>query len=218
MSEIRVWDDEGLIAVLLHMQGAIKYPAGIQVASGERGIRSGDILAKDTSKTGDYAVVCKVTQLAAAASSGATTITVDDAHPFQVGDSIVVASQSARTIGSINYGNNQLTITSGLASNASNNTTVVARANDKDHPIAIANTPVLDKDSSRSGNLSDLVTPIDRTIAYGDAYVVGTFKADVIQNGNFQNGNLVDTAFAGRYNAHNKTYVISSFPANYEEV
>ena len=218
MSEIRVWDDEQLVAVLLHMQGAIKYPAGLQVASGERGIRSGDILAKDTSKTGDYAVVCKITKLAAAAASGATALTVDDAHPFEAGDSIVVASQAARTIGSVNYGTNVITITSGLASSASNNVTVSASANDKNKPIAIANTPVLDKDSSRSGNKLDLRTPIDRTIAYGDAYVVGTFKSDVIQNGNFEDGNAVDTAFAGRYNAHNKTYVISSFPANYEEV
>ena len=218
MSELKVWGDEQLIAVLLHMQGAIKYPAGLAVASGERGIRSGDILAKDTSKTGDYAVVCKITKLRSAAASGATTIQVDDAHPFEIGDSIVVASQAARTIGDINYETNSIGITSGLASSASNNVTVSASANDKNKPVAIANTPLVDRYAYRNKLGSELVTPLDRTSQYGDAYVTGTFKSNVIQNGLFEDGNAVDTAFAGRYNAHNQTYVISSFPANYEEV
>ena len=141
------------------MQGAIKYPAGLAVASGERGIRSGDILAKDTSKAGDYAVVCKITNLRSSASSGSTTIQVDDAHPFEVGDSIVVASQSSRTIGSVNYETNSIVITSGLASNASNNATVSASANDKSKPVAIANTPLVDKYAYRNRLGSELVTP-----------------------------------------------------------
>lgn len=213
---IQVWEDERIVAVLLHLQGAVKFPGGLSIAAGSRGIRSGDILTRSVAISGgNQGIVCKWTRLRTAASSGDTTIEVDDAHPFEVGDPVHVgepASLAAINIVSIDYVNNIITLATGVTVNKAVDDEVEMRTHNAHRAVAIANTPLVDRYAYRTADKKDLVTPRDRSTQYGDAYVMGTFKADVIQNGQFENGSQMQTDLAGLYSARNKTFVISSFP------
>ena len=217
MTTINRYDEPKLRTALAYKQGSQKYPGGVLVKAGSRAIRVGDVLSKDTSTSGvDQLVVVKYTKLREAITDSATALKVDDAHAFEVGDEVKVGTLTAQTCSEIDYETNTITLDTapGTATNA--DVAVVVETNDADHPVAIANSPLVDKDAYVDDDMSGLVTPRDRDVFYGSAYIRGVFWSEIIFNGNFENGNSVDTAFGGRYNDHNKTYIIDRVAQHYE--
>ena len=211
---VTVWNDEQLIAVLRNTAGLMKYPGGLPVAANVRAIRSGDVLAKNTNN--DHVQVCKFTELSATSAQTDTTLDVDDAHPFEVGDVITLddgTNTETLTIASINYDTNVITTTAGVAQAAgyAADTDVFVATNNQDNPIGIALVPHWDRDANRTGNNVDLVTPKMSPTQYGDIAIMGVFKLTAIKN--FRVGTRMDTELGGADLADNDTYVISSIPA-----
>jgi hypothetical protein len=106
--------------IVANTAGLEDLPGGAVIAPGNtREVRVGELLARlsgaivGLGEVGHY-VPRKSTELAVAAADGVTTITVDDAHPFVVGDVIVIDDDSnasdAETISAINYETNVITI------------------------------------------------------------------------------------------------------------
>jgi len=87
-------------------------------------VKAGTILGKVTA-TGLYAPV-KKTLLNGAHSAGDTTIAVDDASFFQSGDTITVGNETGLTVSSVDYDNNIITLSAGLAGNQADDAEVKA--------------------------------------------------------------------------------------------
>lgn len=104
----------------------VKLPGGVILANGSRArdVRAGDILARLTGTvsgvgtSGQY-IVRKSAELAADAADGVSTITVDNPHPFAIGDTIVIDDGSnasdAEVITDINYTTGVITISGTLS-------------------------------------------------------------------------------------------------------
>ena len=182
---------ERLISVLYDRQGLTKIPAGGTVAAGSRAIRQGDLIARNTG-TKKF-LVCKFTEVAVALGND-DDVTVDDAHPFEVGDTIHIDGDSGGRIRAINYETNVITMTNNLTSSV--NDTVEARFNNQDDPIGVALLPMFDEQAHYGGGETD-VTPKMMDELYGDIALTGRFKWDQLRN--MRDGNKADTALAGRY-------------------
>ena len=200
---------ERLEAVLYDKQGLTTLPGGGMVPAGARAIRQGDILARATGGTRNRRfVVAKTTRLRSALGSSATTAQVDDAHAFEVGDSVVIASLGAETVTSVNYDTNSITFGNAPGSAAAN-ANVVAGSNNMDEGVAIALLP------SKDGN-NPLLTPVA-----GDSFVTaaltGRFKVNKLKN--FDTGGPFHTDFAGILQADANTgdgiYIITNVSANF---
>ena len=200
---------ERLEAILYDKQGLTMLPGGGMVPAGARAIRQGDVLARSTGGTRDKKfVVAKTTRLSAALGGAATAVAVDDAHAFEVGDSVVIASLGAEVITSINYEINSITF--GTAPGAAAiNSNVVAALNNMDEGLAIALLP------SKDGN-NPLLAPMA-----GDSFVTaaltGRFKVNKLKN--FDTGGPFHTDFAGIYqvdaNIGGGIYIITNVSANF---
>jgi len=82
------------------------------VPANARKVRKGDILSKNAS---NKFVVTRYTLLAETAATGQPVIVVDDAHAFEVGDTIQVEDEGGtHVIGSIDYDTNEITLTTNL--------------------------------------------------------------------------------------------------------
>ena len=200
---------ENLDAVLYDRQGLTLLPGGGMVPAGARAIREGDIIARATGGTRNRRfVVAKSTELRSALGASATTANVDDAHAFEIGDSVVIASLGSETITAIDYDDNEITF--GNAPGAADlNDAVVAALNDMDEGVAIALTAV------RDGN-NPSISPVEGDF-YVTAALTGRFKIDRIRN--FNGSGRFHTDFAGRYqadyNMRNGIYIISEVSANF---
>ena len=214
---LNVWPDEKIKAVLAYAQGSVKFPGGGVVEAGKRGLRAGDCLAygKATSN-GIYFVVAKYTEVRTAATND--DIAVDDAHPFELGDVVVVGTDTGKTITAINYETNVITVSGGNFAHVVDDHVFVASTGTTrgriSLAVAVASMPMFDKYSGRSGNKSGLVSNVEFDTPYGDAYIMGTFHASVLHNGNFT-GTDLHTDMGGEYQSGNNTYVVSKVPSNY---
>lgn len=85
--------------------------------------RKGQLLVKDTA-TSKYRPFGRT--LVNGATAVGTTVVVDDASPFVAGQVIAVGGQANRTIASVNYATNTITLTAALAASAADNAAVVA--------------------------------------------------------------------------------------------
>jgi len=127
-----------------------KLPGGVVLANGARArsVRVGDILAKLSADVtgvglaGQY-IVSKCSELAVAAADAASSITVDDAHPFAIGDTITIDDGSNAStpavITAINYTTNVITVAvTGGTDPLPINSKVSVTASEQDTAIGIA--------------------------------------------------------------------------------
>ena len=200
---------ENLDAVLYDRQGLTVLPGGGMVPAGARAIREGDVIARATGGTRDKRfVVAKTTRLSAVLGGSATEASVDDAHAFEVGDSVVIGSLGTEVITSIDYDTNELTFGTAPGAGAVN-ANVVAALNDMDEGLAVALTAV------RDGNNPN-ITPVNGD-SYLTAALTGRFKVDKLVN--FDVAGPFHTDFAGTYqanaNAGNGIYIIDQVSSNF---
>lgn len=127
-----------------------------------RSVRTGQILARN-SLTGLYLPI-KATEAAALAASGASEITVKDAHPFVAGDVIAFGgTANDATIASVNYDTNVITIVGTLSANVADNEAISVEANDVGVAVGIA---------AERWNPTSVVSSGGK----GSMYIAGTFK------------------------------------------
>ncbi len=202
MAELQIALDEQLIAVLFDRSGLQLYPGGIRIVQAGRAVREGDPIAIDSGSL--QGLVAKYSQLSATSAMDDTTIVVDDAHPFEVGDSCTLddgASQEVVVIASIDYATNIITMATGVVLAAgffADDHLSVITAN-RDEAVGIALTPLRDKRAAELGGLAEDVTPRERTTMYGDLAITGRFRLARLRN--LVDGttpqNFIDADFAG---------------------
>ncbi len=202
MAELQIALDEQLLAVLFDRSDLRLYPGGLRIPAAGRAVREGDPIAINTATfTG---AVAKYSQLAAASLMDDTTIEVDDAHPFAVGDTCEIddgASQEDLVIAAINYTTNIITMATGVVLaagfNIDDHLSVVA--NNQHLAVGIALTPLRDKRAAELGGLVEDVTPRERTTMKGDIAITGRFRLARLRN--LVDGttpqNFNDVSFAG---------------------
>lgn len=181
MAELLISTDEQLLAVLFDNQGLELYPGGLRIPGGGRAVREGDCIAINTSN--DTGLVAKYSQLAADADQAAVVATLDDAHPFAVGDVGVfddgAALQETVTISAINYTTNVITFTPAIIAAAGfdidDHFSVIT--NNVDEAIGVALTPLRDHRAAELGIPgADDLTPRGRTHMKGDIAITGRFR------------------------------------------
>jgi hypothetical protein len=86
-----------------------KLPGGVLLKSGFGIVPKGRVLGK-ISASSKYAPYAS-TALTVQAAAGTLTITVADASAFIAGDTIIIGTESAKTIQSVNYATNVITLT-----------------------------------------------------------------------------------------------------------
>lgn len=107
--------------ILASVSGAEKLPGGVIVGVGARTreVRIGEILARLTADVTDvgnsgHFIPRKSTEAAASVATGQADVTVDDAHMFVVGDTILVddgvSAMTVEIISAINYVTNVITV------------------------------------------------------------------------------------------------------------
>ncbi len=112
--------------ILASTSGSEKLPGGVIIGGGVRvrETRVGEILARltaDVVDVGDLGqfIPRKSTENSATVATGQADVTVDDAHPFAVGDVILVDdgadAMDAATISAINYVTNVITVSANFA-------------------------------------------------------------------------------------------------------
>ncbi len=204
MAELIIASDEQLLAVLFDTQGLEKYPGGLRIGGGQRAVREGDPIAIQTATfTG---LVSKYSQLAADSDQAATTATLDDAHPFEVGDVGVfddgAALQETVTITAIDYATDIITFTPAIIDVAGfdidDHFGVIT--NNQDNAVGIALVPVRDRRAAELGFPGpDDLTPRGSTTMFGDLAIRGRFRLNRLRN--IVDGttpvNRNDAAFAG---------------------
>ena len=204
MAELLIASDEQLLAVLFDRQGLTKYPGGLPIPGGGRAVREGDPIAIDTND--DTGLVSKYSQLAADADQAVTVVTLDDAHPFEIGDSCEfddgAALQETVTITAINYETNVVTFTPAVidAAGFDIDDHFAVITNNVDNAIGIALVPVRDRRAAELGIPgADDLTPRGRTPMFGDIALTGRFRLarlrNLVDGTTPQNRN--DVAFAG---------------------
>ena len=171
--------NESLEAVLFDRQGLMLWPGGGSVPAGVRSVRGGDILARNTS-TKKFIVV-KSSFLTALVAANATVVNVNDAHPFEVGDSIVVGTATAETITAINYVTHQITLGTSISKAVANKTAVKVITNGQGKGVAVALLPVRDKDAAILEEKDDVTPRLSDTL-YGTIALKGRFKYDKMKN------------------------------------
>ena len=220
MTSINRYDEPKLISALAYEEESQKYPAGVLILKGSRAIRAGDALSKDiVNSTGDRDVLKVVKSTSLRISLSSTTqksIWVEDAHAFVVGDEIKIGALTAQTCTGIDYDRNRIDFATAPGTIQAPGIIVRVPDNNQDHAVAIAALPLVDKNAYKlSGNIN-LVTPRDRDVFYGSAYIRGVFWLDVLVNGHFHNGDPIDLSLGGRRHHKNNTYIIDRVSADYE--
>ncbi len=204
MAELIIATDEQLLAVLFDKQGLEMYPGGLRIGGDQRAVREGDPIAINTATfTG---LVSKYSQVAATVAQAAVVATLDDVHPFEVGDSVVfddaAALQETVTLTAINYVTNVITFTPAIidAAGFAIDDHVGVITNNVDNAVGIALVPVRDRRAAELGfpGPSDL-TPRGSTTMFGDFAIRGRFRLNRLRN--IVDGttpvNRNDAAFAG---------------------
>lgn len=169
-------DEQNLVSVLYNFSFFEKAPAGFNVAGGSRAIRQGDILAFDAANAAKNLIVLKATRLTAAITNASTTITVRDAHPFAVGDTIDFETGASAVATAINYDTNVITVAV-AGSNASGDT-ILSGTTVETQPIGVALLPLMAENEhyDRLG-----LTPPNAQ-QYGDIALTGLFKMSALRN------------------------------------
>ena len=202
--------NEKLISVLYDRQGLMIMPTGATVAAGSRAIRQGDFLARNTNT--DKLIVAKNTLVNGASSS--RNVTVDDAHPFEIGDAVDIGGDDRNIVG-INYDTNVITVNSDVT--VANNDPVKCETNNQDEAFGVALLPLMDKEAA-NGGMANMVTPKMGDHLYGDVAIAGRFKVDQLIG--FANGNYYDTDMSGRFidymNNGNGVYIVTTPSVNME--
>lgn len=185
---------EQITKVLASTHNLVKIFHGVLVKEDARPIRAGEQIAisTDTKK----AFGRKSTQLAAATTTSDTTIEVDDAHNFEVGDSIDIGAQVDKEITAINYDTNVITIGTTVGGAESIDARVHVSENEENKAKAIALTPVKDRENSALANRHG-------EFVYGDLAERGVFVKTAIKDFNSES----DTDLGGA-DGQNGTYYI----------
>lgn len=142
-----VTDFEETDEIRAEMNSMVKMPGGAVIAVGERSrsIRPGEILARlsaDVAGVGlaNQYIARKSTELAAQAEAGATSIIVDDAHPFAVGDTITIGAAADEVISSVDYDTNTIGLATTLSAQVLVNARVHVNASGQNAAVGIAAT------------------------------------------------------------------------------
>lgn len=161
-------------------------------------IRAGCIWGRVTA-TGAL-TLCRNTTITATASSGQAVIVVEDANNFYAGDTIAVAGVS-HTILSIDYADNEITLTANLAADKSAGDTVIGRGTLlAGSEIAIGiNTVAIDlladlNDTTVRGD----VRVADQILSAG-GFVSSLINGDLTQALAYSTNRLTHCFFTGRY-------------------
>ncbi len=225
MAELIIASDEQLLAVLFDNQGLQKYPGGLRIPGGGRAVRDGDCIAINTSN--DTGLVAKYSQIAATVAQAAVVATLDDAHPFAVGDAVRfddgAALQEDVTISAINYTTNVITFTPAIidAAGFAIDDHVSVIANNVDEAIGIALVPLRDRRAAQLGIPgADDLTPRGSTTMFGDIAITGRFRLNrlrVLVDGTTPQ-NALDADLAGTailaVGVTPGLYVVSTYSAN----
>lgn len=185
------YTEDGIDAVLFDTQGLTLYPGGVMIPKGARAVKAGSILARNIS-TKEF-VVCKYWK-GAVPNSTTIAMGVDGAHPFEVGDSLKVGTQTAQNIVSIDYSTGDVTV--GTAWTAGTGQDVKVETNKQDKPVGIALVPVMDSKAYLGG--AHLVAPIEGDSELGALAITGRFRYDRIK-GIGQGWQVLDD-LGGKYN------------------
>lgn len=186
MSFLNIASDEQLKAVLFDSQHLTLYPGGLVIPASTRAIRQGDPIAINTST--DKGLVAKYSQFAGNEAQGQTVLSLDDVHPFAVGDVVVLddgaALQETVTITAVDYTNNTITVTPAVADAGGFSTDEHASVvtNDVDEPIGVGLLPLRDKDAAKLGFGANDITPAEGDSLYGSVAITGRFKRAILKN------------------------------------
>lgn len=202
MTYLRVADNENIDAVLFDRQGLTILPGGATIAAGARAFRVGDFIARNTGTM--KLNVAKYSQVAAAAATTVAVVTVDDAHAFEVGDTITPRSgssdEASRVITAINYDTNVITVSENWDTALAENDSVGVRHNQQHRAIGIAMLPSRDKDAAILGGGANDVTDKRGDSGYGSVALTGRFKYDKLRNFNTLNSHSFHGDLDGIYN------------------
>lgn len=180
--------EQGIESVLYDNQGLTLIPGGVSIPAGARAIRAGDFVARvsaGSSSPSSYAkkyIVAKYTQAAATAGAAATSVVVNDAHAFEVGDLVDLGSDLNNVISSINYSTNTITFAAAIGTAVSVNDEVFVSEDRKRNAIGIALLPSVDKDAVRLGYGSAYVTPREGDVLQGAIALTGRFYVSKLKN------------------------------------
>jgi hypothetical protein len=173
-SFFKIGTEEQLIQVLAAGE-AVKVPGGVMVKSGARPIRAGELIAVNSST--NLAAGRKSTQLDGVHETTVTDVTVDDAHNFEVGDTIAVGGQTGKVITAINYETNVISIDAQLGAQVADNARVYVSANAQGTAVGVALTPVLDPYDATKANRNG-------AFVFGDLAIRGIFKSSALKDYN----------------------------------
>lgn len=164
---------EHLEEVLASNHGVVKVYGGAMIKGGTRAIRAGECMSQNSVSMAFLPT--KSTYVASAAGAGVQVVTVDDAHPFTIGDVITIAGVTGtRTISAINYATNQITVTATFGVAVAVDARIHDANNDTGRALGIALTPMKDRDNP------DTATKYDSM--YGDIAIRGAFIQGKIKN------------------------------------
>lgn len=168
-----VGTEERVSEVLMTSAGLVKVPGGLLLKSGSRPVRAGELMAEDsTTKLG---MPRKSTQLSGEHLTGVTDITVDDAHNFEVGETIDVGAQTGKVITAINYTTNVITMDATLGGTVADNARVHNPLTAMNTAVGIALSAMIDRYNTALANRHGVVP-------FGDLAIRGVFKETAIQD------------------------------------
>ena len=222
MTYLRMADVENIDAVLFDRQNLTIFPGGATIAAGSRSFRVGDCIARNVSTK--KLSVAKFTQVAAAAATTVAVVTVDDAHAFEIGDSVTPRTGgtdgASRTITGINYDTNVITVSANWSAALVENTSSIGtRGNEQHRAIGIALLPSRDKDAALlGGGVNDVVSRIGDSI-YGSLALTGRFKYNKLRNFSTLNTHSFHADLGGLYNddlnSGNGIYIVDEVPSTF---
>ena len=204
-------DNERLLEVLYDTQMLTMLPGGGQIHAGSRAVRAGDLVSRYTGGTRDKKfIVAKQSQLRVALGAASTSVQVDDAHPFEIGDELRVGTHSSQAITAIDYDSNTITIEAAAGAGAIN-TNVYVDGNNGHRVVAIALLPSKDRNSPS-------LSPLDGD-SYLTAALTGRFKGNRLLNFSNNSDHYGISDLAGRYqidaNHGNGLYIVDRVSATF---
>lgn len=191
--------ESGLISVLYDRQDLQLLPGGVSIPGGVRSVRQGDFLARIATPTnnppanaGKY-IVAKYSEVSVDVAN-TNTFQVNDAHPFAVGDVVDIGGVSNRTITSINYATNMITVSGGAFSPSATDDVLVSE-NEMSEAVGVALLPSRDKDAVILGGGAADITPREGDHLEGAVAITGRFYLDKLKNFRLNNSNNIFESF-----------------------
>lgn len=170
--------EEQVEEVLASAIGVVKPLGGLLIKANSRKIRSGELLAIDTTTKKSFPV--KSSQLAVAAANGQADVDVDDSNAFEANDVIKVGDATGTyTISAINRTTHVMTLTANLAGGTDPHpvdSRVHVDTDERNKAKAIALSPMIDREDT------ELATKGEYT--FGDCAIRGHFIKSKLKNFN----------------------------------